>query len=84
MRTITSVAAVLLALLVGAGPASADKPARGCPDEFKRFTSAEFFKKFPKAPQELFDAFDKNDDNIICGKQLRPIFNLIDNTANRP
>lgn len=39
---------------------------------------------FPDARREQFDRFDKNGDGTICGKQTPGIFNVIDNTANRP
>lgn len=78
------VAAGVIAVLSAAAPASAEKPVRGCPDDFKRFTSEQIFAMFPNVTQNAFDFVDKNGDGIICGKQLRPIFNPIDNTANRP
>jgi Ca2+-binding EF-hand superfamily protein len=84
MRTTTGAAAVLLALLASASPASADKPARGCPDSFERYTFAQIQEEFTNATQEQFDSFDKNRDGIVCGKQLPSISNVVDNTANRP
>lgn len=84
MKTMLASVLAVAGLLVASGPAAADKPVRGCPDGFARFTSAQIFEKFPNVTQESFDQVDKNGDGTICGKQLRPIFNPIDNTANRP
>ena len=84
MRTLVAWLGVVCGLVMSAAPASAEKPVRGCPDDFKRFTSAQIFQMFPTVSQGFFDAIDKNGDGIVCGKQLRPIFNPIDNVANRP
>jgi len=84
VRKILLVAAVTSGVLGVVTPASADKPARGCPDNFRPFTQAEIAVKFPNVTQGQFERIDKNRDSIICGKQTRGIFNPIDNTANRP
>ena len=47
-KTMLSGMMMLIGLLVAAGPASADKPARGCPDGFTSFTSAQIFEMFPE------------------------------------
>lgn len=78
-----AVFAIAAVLLVGA-PASAVKPARGCPDNFAPFTSAQIFQMFPSVTQAQFDTFDKNGDDVVCGKRTPALFNPIDNTANRP
>ncbi|MBA2559733.1 MAG: hypothetical protein H0V07_07555 [Propionibacteriales bacterium] len=83
-RLIAGMALLLVGLVGAVDPASAVKPVRGCPDDYTRFTSEQIFQMFPNVTQEVFDTFDKNGDGTICGKQLRPIFNPIDNTANRP
>jgi hypothetical protein len=81
MRTLI-VGVMLGAALIGsAGPASADKPVRGCPDDFQLFTKAQILEKFPSA-ESSFASFDKNGDDKVCGKQLKPIFNPIDNVAH--
>lgn len=84
MRTMIAGMMLVAGLVATAGPASAVKPVRGCPDSFSPFTSEQIFGMFPNVTQGWFDAVDKNGDGTICGKQLRPMFNPIDNTASRP
>jgi len=81
MRSLATGTVILFVLIVGAAPASADKPIGGCPADFELFSKKQIFKMFPGVTQASFDSFDKNADGFVCGKQLNVIFNPIDNTA---
>jgi hypothetical protein len=81
MRLFVAGVMVLCGLILGAAPASADKPVGGCTSSFELFSSKQIFKMFPSVTQESFNAFDKNGDGFVCGKQLNVIFNPIDNTS---
>ncbi len=81
-----TVAAIMLVagLLGAAAPASADKPARGCPDSFQPRTYAQVLEDRPRVTIEQFAQVDKNSDGILCVKETPGLYNPIDNTANRP
>ena len=84
MRSFVAGTMALCALMLGAAPASADKPIGGCTASFELFSSKQIFKMFRSVTQETFDSFDKNGDGFVCGKQLNVIFNPIDNTSAAP
>jgi hypothetical protein len=72
-------------VMLAATPASAARPARGCPDHFSPYTQEEIRAMFPKASVDKINSYDKNGDDIICGKGTpSTFFIVVDNTANRP
>jgi hypothetical protein len=87
---------MVLLVLVGvpffiAAPAVADKPARGCPPDFRLADLQDVLEIgeefFPDVPEEHviagFQTIDKNDDGLICSQRKQEgKFNFIDNTSN--
>ena len=68
-----------------AGTAAADKPVRGCTASFDPITQDELRTSFPDVVgfDVLFESLDKNEDDVLCAKQVPGLFNTVDNTANR-
>ena len=81
MRTLLAAVMLVAALLGAAGPASAIKPTRGCPDGFELHTRDQILAMFPGS-EEQFAFYDKNADSTLCGKWTPGTFNAIDNVAH--
>lgn len=80
-RTITGLLVAALLTIAAALPAAAAKPTRGCPSSFQRQAREAVLTMFPGAAG-VFDAVDKNDDQLVCTKRTPGLFNLVDNTSN--
>jgi hypothetical protein len=86
------VAAASLAagLLLAASPASAEKPDRGCADNFVIRDLDEVKRVILEAEADadlarieaFFYSYDKNEDGLLCTKGHPHVINPVDNTSN--